>query len=331
MSNFDENLNNLIRKMDNEYVSGAVSLFLILYAGMAAPKLPERIARLFESTLFKILIFFLIAYIGQKKPTVAIIVAVAMVVSLQTLHRHEINRKMINMVPDVEDEDDGDEEPVRVNTLDNSVQNILNSNDLSEMNAEENIPAANTEEKEYPTLTGAFSDRLNSVVDSSISSDLEGIQELGSVESPHTSRYANVDYNMQEELLRAEDLPGSLKLARINDIREGRLVDENTRRSESIMGSGIPEEEYSMIQSENRQSENITHAFNDDGIQRIRSLDSIRESVINTPGCVGCDAKKRVNHTIHGDTSLYEFKNSTIEDPDDIASFDDASLDYAEF
>ncbi len=95
MDQFDKTVNNLLAGLDNEYVSTALSLFLILYAGLAAPKLPESIARLFENDIFKVLICFLIAYTGNKNPTVAIISTICLLVSLQTLHRYEVNRQMI--------------------------------------------------------------------------------------------------------------------------------------------------------------------------------------------------------------------------------------------
>lgn len=83
---------------DNEYLSSALSLFLILYAGLAAPQLPEYVARLFDNPLFKLLIFFLIAYSAKKNPTVAIIAAVGLMVSLHTLTRFKVNKQMVSMV-----------------------------------------------------------------------------------------------------------------------------------------------------------------------------------------------------------------------------------------
>ena len=88
MSHFDK----------NEYLSTALSLFLILYAGLAAPKLPVYFARLFDYPLFKLLVFFLIAYTANKNPTVAIIAAVGLMVSLNTLNRYKIGQRLMNMM-----------------------------------------------------------------------------------------------------------------------------------------------------------------------------------------------------------------------------------------
>jgi len=80
--------------LDNEYVSAALSVFLVVYAGMAAPKLPERVARLFDNTLFRIVIFFLVAYSARKSPSVAAIAGVGLMVSLMTLNRYDINNEL---------------------------------------------------------------------------------------------------------------------------------------------------------------------------------------------------------------------------------------------
>ncbi|MBA42563.1 MAG: hypothetical protein CMF62_00955 [Magnetococcales bacterium] len=98
MQQFDNTVNQYLSFLDNEYVSTGLSLFLVLYAGMAAPQLPENVARLFENTFFKVLIFFLIVYTSRRNPTVAIISAVALMVSLQTLSKYDTNRKLMEIV-----------------------------------------------------------------------------------------------------------------------------------------------------------------------------------------------------------------------------------------
>ena len=88
--------------LDNEYVSAALSVFLVVYAGMAAPKLPERVARLFDNTLFRIVVFFLVAYSARKSPSVAAIAGVGLMVSLMTLSRYNINNELRKIQAQVE-------------------------------------------------------------------------------------------------------------------------------------------------------------------------------------------------------------------------------------
>lgn len=91
-------LTNLIKNADsylsvlhsNPYVSGSVGLFLVLYAGMAAPKLPAQIAGLFENSLFKLLILSMVLVVRNYNPTLAILVAVGFVISMNTLSNYRI-------------------------------------------------------------------------------------------------------------------------------------------------------------------------------------------------------------------------------------------------
>ncbi len=99
MEQFDRVVNRYLSVLNNnEYVSAGLALFLVLYAGLAAPQLPESVARLFDNPFFKLLIFFLIAYSSKQNPTVAIIAAVGVMVSLMTLNRYKVNRGLVNIV-----------------------------------------------------------------------------------------------------------------------------------------------------------------------------------------------------------------------------------------
>lgn len=86
----------------NQYVSPAIVLFLILYAALVAPNLSERVARLFDNSLFNLLIFFLIAYSARINPTIAIIAAIGVMVSLITLNNYKVNKKLTSVVSKVE-------------------------------------------------------------------------------------------------------------------------------------------------------------------------------------------------------------------------------------
>ena len=95
---FDSSVNSFMDKVDhNEYAATALSLFLILYAAVAAPRLPAYIVRLFDNVFVKLLIFFLIAYIARKNPTVAILSAIAVMVTLLTLNKISVNDKIVRM------------------------------------------------------------------------------------------------------------------------------------------------------------------------------------------------------------------------------------------
>lgn len=78
----------------NEYVTAGLALFLIVYASYAAPRLPPYILRLFDNPLFKLVIFFLIVYSARKNPTVAIIAAIGVMVTLHALNKLKLEQMM---------------------------------------------------------------------------------------------------------------------------------------------------------------------------------------------------------------------------------------------
>lgn len=60
----------------NQYVGAALTLFLVLYGGMAGPKLPGFVANLFENALFRLVVLFLIAYTASRNTTIALATSV---------------------------------------------------------------------------------------------------------------------------------------------------------------------------------------------------------------------------------------------------------------
>lgn len=78
-----------LKFLDNKYVAAIVRVFLILYAGLIAPKLPAGLASLFQNSVFKVLVLFLIVYISMKDATIALLVAVGFTISIVTLNKLE--------------------------------------------------------------------------------------------------------------------------------------------------------------------------------------------------------------------------------------------------
>ena len=93
MNSVDEiskTLDGLLNPIFSDKIGAAVvTLVIVLYAGLAAPKLPKSVAGLFKSKIFKIVILSLIAYTSTKNVSVAVISAIALVVSMQTLSKYE--------------------------------------------------------------------------------------------------------------------------------------------------------------------------------------------------------------------------------------------------
>jgi hypothetical protein len=78
------------RGKNNSYLTAALTVFLILYGALAAPKLPAFIANLFNSAIFRLLCLFLIAWIASKNAQVAIIVAVVFTLVMSLLNTQQM-------------------------------------------------------------------------------------------------------------------------------------------------------------------------------------------------------------------------------------------------
>lgn len=71
---------------NNKYVSTAITIGLGLYAALLGPNLPKFVKDLFTNTLFRIFILFLVVVRGNKDPKMAIMIAVAFVLTLDFIY-----------------------------------------------------------------------------------------------------------------------------------------------------------------------------------------------------------------------------------------------------
>jgi len=95
-----ENLNldslNVIFK--NNKVKTVLSLLLALYAGAAAPVLPNLVINFFDTIIGKLIFTFLIAFVASRDFQIAIMIAVAFVVTLTVAN----NRKILEGYKNIE-------------------------------------------------------------------------------------------------------------------------------------------------------------------------------------------------------------------------------------
>ena len=77
----------LNRGLDNIYLNTALKVFLVLYAALAAPQFPPKLVFLMDNIFVKIGISFLIVFMALRDPGLALIIAVAFVITLQTANK----------------------------------------------------------------------------------------------------------------------------------------------------------------------------------------------------------------------------------------------------
>jgi hypothetical protein len=72
--------------LENKYINGILTLFIVLYASMIGPELPNVVKNLFSNTFFKMFILFLVIIMGSTEPKLAIIIAIAFVLTMDFLY-----------------------------------------------------------------------------------------------------------------------------------------------------------------------------------------------------------------------------------------------------
>lgn len=69
--------------LENQYVSTSLAVFLVLYGGLAAPKLPKSMVKLFGNPIFRMLVIFLIAYTSSKNHSIALVATIVLILIMQ--------------------------------------------------------------------------------------------------------------------------------------------------------------------------------------------------------------------------------------------------------
>ena len=86
-----------LKLLENPYIMGVVSLFIVLYGALVKPKLPEFLQYLMQNDFFRLFYIFLIAYIGDKNLVVSIVVAFSFMVLFGLLKEFEVQETFENI------------------------------------------------------------------------------------------------------------------------------------------------------------------------------------------------------------------------------------------
>ena len=100
ISNSFKSANNITKNsldyiFNNQFIAPVLGLLLIIYATLAAPKLPPSVATVFENVYFKAGFLFLIAYSTWKNPLISILASLSILIAIQLLTYYESSNKLI--------------------------------------------------------------------------------------------------------------------------------------------------------------------------------------------------------------------------------------------
>tara|TARA_B100001093_G_scaffold365153_1_gene349910 strand:+ start:457 stop:1134 length:678 start_codon:yes stop_codon:yes gene_type:complete len=160
----------LNRGLDNVYINTALKVFIGLYAAFAAPKLPPSLVNLMDNVLVRIGFAFIIVFMAVRDPSIAIMVAVAFIITLQTANKYRLINTSLSVsspgesswLPSTKEEPVEDDEvevpshPMQENASAEDVNNMRAS--MPSENLKEHIvePMATTEKEMGQAFTSSY-------------------------------------------------------------------------------------------------------------------------------------------------------------------------------
>ena len=85
---FNDGINSITKYINkNIYLDAFITIFLAVYAGALVQDLPEKILKIFDNTLMKIFMFFLIAMTAKVSPHIAILAAFAFFLTIRSFEK----------------------------------------------------------------------------------------------------------------------------------------------------------------------------------------------------------------------------------------------------
>tara|TARA_B110000208_G_scaffold51501_1_gene67656 strand:+ start:15007 stop:15888 length:882 start_codon:yes stop_codon:yes gene_type:complete len=84
----------LNKLLDNKSIFIVLSLILVLYAGGAAPALPDSVVMFFDTVVGKLIFIFLIGFMASKNVQVALFISIAFVITLQIANKRKLENYM---------------------------------------------------------------------------------------------------------------------------------------------------------------------------------------------------------------------------------------------
>jgi len=103
MSNFkmvEKYINESLSFLDNEYIATTIKIFLTVYAAVWAPKLPAQAYNIFKNDIFKLFVFILVIWVGTKDISLALLISLAFLISMNSLRNLNIGETVNQLLKD---------------------------------------------------------------------------------------------------------------------------------------------------------------------------------------------------------------------------------------
>ena len=184
----------LNRGLDNVYINTALKVFIGLYAAFAAPKLPPSLVNLMDNVLVRIGFAFIIVFMAVRDPSIAIMIAVAFIITLQTANKY----RLINTSLSVSDPGESSWLPsAKEETVDTEEQDVplhpmqenANAEDVNNMRA--SMPSENLKEHIIEPMASGSNENSNSFTSTYQFLDSQSNNVSGSNQESSVQTFAN--------------------------------------------------------------------------------------------------------------------------------------------
>lgn len=95
---FDMVDRNIKQSLSNKYVSQAITLVIVLYAVLVAPRLSRNMYNIVDNQIVKLIVFFSIAYFATADYKISLALVLAYFITVQTCEKHRINDQLVSVI-----------------------------------------------------------------------------------------------------------------------------------------------------------------------------------------------------------------------------------------
>ena len=86
-----------LKFLENKYVRNLLILILVLYCAAVLPVLNREVTILFKNLFFKLVVLVVIVYVGQKDMTLALLLTMALILSLQRAQDNNMQESILGL------------------------------------------------------------------------------------------------------------------------------------------------------------------------------------------------------------------------------------------
>ena len=85
-----------LKFLENKYVRNLLILILVLYCAAVLPALNREVTIIFNNLFFKLVVLVVIVYVGQKDMTLALLLTMALILSLQRAQDNNMQESILD-------------------------------------------------------------------------------------------------------------------------------------------------------------------------------------------------------------------------------------------